>query len=139
MGRLLSTQLVKKLLLSVLQSTSGKLGAVMVEVGCLLLLQEAGLEAGLLLQVEQRVLEHVLLLDDKVKLQLLRLLTRRLWLEDGVGRFLYCIVDDDNTSLRVDGFDVLWVVCSLTVEQQVRKHVAMIANEEGVRHEGQFL
>ena len=92
-----------------------------------------------MLEAQQRVLHHVLLLDNQLELQLLRLLTRRLWLEDRVSRFLHHVVYDNDSSLRVDGFDGFRVGCTLTFAEEVREHVAVIADKEGVRHEGKLL
>lgn len=74
-----------------------------------------------------------------MELQLLGMLTRRLWLVYGMGWLLDDVINDDHSSLGVDGLDGLGVVCTLTCEQKVGKHVAVVTNEEGVRHVSQLL
>ena len=67
------------------------------------------------------------------------MLTRRLCLVDGMSRLLNNIVNQHNTCLRVNGLYGLGVSRTLTLEQKVWEHVAMVTHKERVRHKGQLL
>ena len=58
---------------------------------------------------------------------------------DRVSRLLYLPTDDDDPSLRVDRAKSLFVVCTAPLVEEVREHVAMVADKEGVRHVSQLL
>ena len=76
------------------------------------------------------------------RLLLLLLLLLRLLLHDGHHRvcwFLNLSFDYDDTSLGVYRTQSVLVCCTVSLVEEMREHVAVVTDEECVRHVGQLL